>query len=394
MPIRRSHRYWSVPTSRPSSRIAEQQPGHVLATCDEDGSGAAEVLQRARGSGLVIAGVAAVLVPAWAAFDVLLVPHQASTFIIVRCICDLPILFLWWMLARRPIGRRRPELLSLAVIAVVQSEIAWMLVRVDNHRDAYLMGFSLALFASGCVMGGRPQWTGAVVSVTWLCLAVSLFTAAKPIPGDDLLSVCFYLSTASLIALVAHTQRARLTDRELLARQRLEGEQAHTHQLLERLQQLSNEDYLTGVANRRCWDAELRHACEHSRAKGVPLAVLLIDIDRFKDVNDRHGHAGGDQTLRIVANFLAEHTTETDLVARIGGDEFAVLLRDTDAVGAATIGERMRRQARHLHGCDRSITISIGVAAAIGEEAQPDRLISRADAQLYRAKATRDTLAV
>jgi diguanylate cyclase (GGDEF)-like protein len=354
----------------------------------------AETLHRARSSGMVIAAVAAVLVPAWGGFDVLLVPRQAHTFILVRGVCDVPILYLLWLLAKRPIGRRRPELLTFAAIAVVQSEIAWMLVRVDDHRDAYLMGFSLALFASGCVMGGRPRWTGAVVVATWVALGASVLTGPKPMPNGDLLSACFYLSTASIIALVAHTQRARLTERELSARERLEREQEHTHQLLERLQRLSNEDYLTGLANRRRWDTELKHACEHARAKGVPLSVLLIDIDRFKDVNDRLGHAGGDETLRVVANFLSEHTTEADLVARIGGDEFAILLRDTDAVGAATIGEAMRRAARQLPPCDGSITISVGVAAAIGDEAQPDRLISRADALLYRAKATRDALVV
>lgn len=366
----------------------------MVESSDEPSSRAAEPLARARSSGLVIAAAAAVLVPAWAGLDVLLVPGQARTFITLRCLCDIPILLLLWALAKRPIGWRRPEFLTFVVIAVVQSEVAWMLVRVASHRDAYVMGYSLALFASGCVMGGRPRWTAAVVVATWLALAVSLLTAPKPFPGSDLLSAGFYLSTASIIALIAHTQRARLTGRELVARQRLEREQQHTHQLLELLHRLSNEDYLTGLANRRRWDTELNHACEHARAKDVPLAVLLIDIDRFKDINDRHGHAGGDHTLQILANFLREHVSGTGLIARLGGDEFAILLPDTEAVGAAKIGEALRRNAHNLHPCDFPITLSVGVAAATGDEAQPDWLTRRADAQLYRAKTTRDALSV
>lgn len=356
-------------------------------------SAAAETLQRARSSGLLIAGAAAVLVPAWAGFDLVLVPRQALAFTTVRCLCDIPILVLLWTLAKTRVGWRRPELLGCAVIAVVQAEIAWMLVRVGHHRDAYVMGFSLALFASGCVMGGRPRWTGAVVVSTWLALAVSLLTATKHVPGADLMSVGFYLSTASVIALIAHTQRARLTEREMAARGLLEDEQDHTRELLQRLERLSNEDYLTGLANRRRWDHELTNACGHARAKDQPLAVLLIDIDRFKDINDRNGHAGGDEALRTVASLLTAQAHPTGFVARLGGDEFAVLLPDTEAVGAAKTGENIRSAARNLP-CDSPITLSIGVAAAAGDEAQPDRLVRRADAQLYRAKATRDALAV
>jgi diguanylate cyclase (GGDEF)-like protein len=366
----------------------------AVTSSDESGSRAAETLQRARSSGLIIAAAAAVLVPAWAGFDILLVPRQARAFITVRCLCDIPLLFLVWALARKPIGWRRPELLTFAAITVVQAEIAWMLVRVDSHRDAYVMGFSLALFASGCVLGGRPRWTGAVVVTTWLALAASLVTAPKPLPSIDLLSAGFYLTTASIIALVAHTQRARLTDRELLARHRLEREQHQTHQLLERVRRLSNEDYLTGLANRRRWDFELKHACEHARAKGEPVAVLLIDIDRFKDFNDRHGHGCGDQVLKTVADFLAFELRGRGLLARLGGDEFGILLRDTDAVAAGRVGEQLRRAARKLHPLDSPITLSVGVAAAAGDETQPERLISRADGLLYRAKATRDAMAV
>ncbi len=354
----------------------------------------AEMRQRARSCGLLIGIVAAVVVPAWSGFDLILEPRQAPLFIVVRCVCDIPILAMLWVLASRPFGREHPELLTVAMFAVVQAEIAWMVVRATEHRDAYVMGFSLSLYASGCIMGGRLRWTGAVIVTTWVAFIAALVTSSRPFPATDLAGTSFYLSTASIVALIAHGQRLRLSDREMSARERLEHEQRHTRELLDQLRRLSNEDSLTGVANRRCWDTELQQACDRSQATGLPLAVLLIDIDRFKDVNDRNGHSGGDETLRIVASFLAEQVGSRGLVARIGGDEFGVLLYGTEAVRAAKLGETMRREAQQLRPCGGALTVSVGVAAATGQEARADRLIGRADAQLYRAKATRNALAV
>jgi diguanylate cyclase (GGDEF)-like protein len=213
-------------------------------------------------------------------------------------------------------------------------------------------------------------------------------------PARELSAAAFYLTTASIIALVGHLQRARLNDRELIAREGLEREQHHTSQLLSRLQRLSHEDCLTELANRRRWDAELRLVCEQAQTGGPPLAILLIDIDHFKDVNDRQGHAAGDETLRAVAAMLTSRVRRRDLVARLGGDEYGVLLPDTDAVGAAEVAEALRREACLLWREGETLSLSIGVAAAAGDEAQPERLMTRADAQLYRAKATRNAVAV
>ena len=259
----------------------------------------------------------------------------------------------------------------------------------------YLLGFSLALYASGCVMGGRPRWTGAVVATTWLALAAALLTAPIALSGRDLSAAGFYLSTASVIGMVGHTRRERLNRREQLARERLGHEQDHTRNLLLQLERLSHEDSLTGLANRRRWDTELEAACAHTRANGPPTSVLLIDIDRFKDINDSKGHGAGDQTLRDVATLLIGRVRERDLVARLGGDEYGVLLRDTEAVGAAELAEQLRAAIHRLRpAADDTLSVSVGVAAAAGEEAQPDQLMTRADAQLYRAKTTRNAIAI
>lgn len=366
----------------------------VTAFSDARDARQAELSYRARSSGLVIATVGVVLVPAWGGFDLLLEPEQARAFILVRFLCDIPMCLFVWLLWRRPVGWRRPELLTAAVLSVVQAEIAWMVVRAPQAREFYLLGCSLPLYASGCLMGGRPRWTAAVIATTWLSLGVALLTAPQQMPARDLWAAVIYLSTASIIGLVGHSQRARLTNRELITRERLEREQHQTQELMARLHRLSHEDSLTGVANRRRWDAELEVACADAREGGSALSILLIDIDRFKGINDQHGHAQGDETLRIVASLLTSRVRGRDLVARLGGDEYGVLLRATEAVGAAEVAEAIRREAGQLRPRGGALSLSLGVAAAIGDEAHPDRLMTRADEQLYRAKATRNAVAV
>lgn len=353
-----------------------------------------EAARRARSSGLLIGLIGLLLVPAWGGFDVLLEPSQARVFIEVRLACDLVIALCLWVLWSRPLGRRRPELVTFLMLTVVQAEIAWMVVRATDARDVYLLGFSLPLYASGCVMGGRSRWTAAVAGTAWLSLGAAALTAPDPMSHKDLAASVFYLGTASLIGWIGHVQRDRLADRETVAREQLEAEQARTQELLTSLDRLSHEDALTGLGNRRRWDTELETACARAHRVDGALAVLLIDVDRFKAVNDRYGHSGGDDCLRAVASLLSARVRGGDLVARIGGDEFAVLLIGTDALGATAFAEQLRRETAELQGAGcPSVSLSLGVSAAVGVAARPAELMSRADEQLYRAKATRNAVA-
>jgi diguanylate cyclase (GGDEF)-like protein len=165
--------------------------------------------------------------------------------------------------------------------------------------------------------------------------------------------------------------------------------------LLTRLERLSHEDPLTGLANRRRWDAELAGVCSDARRHGYVVGVVLLDVDHFKRINDRHGHAGGDEALRHVAALLARRVRADDLVARLGGDEFAVLLPGSDLDRAVELAERLRREAAELvlEGFEPGeINLSLGVASASDGEAYPLELMSRADEQLYRAKTTRNAV--
>ncbi len=154
----------------------------------------------------------------------------------------------------------------------------------------------------------------------------------------------------------------------------------------------STVDGLTGVRNRRGFDKMLSDEWARARRAGAELAVALIDIDRFKEINDRHGHQAGDECLTLVAAALRDGARRTgDLVARYGGDEFALLLPGASRRNAVQLLEGIRERIADQRGIpsapDLSFTVSIGVASAcaIGGGAAPD-LVRRADEELYRAK--------
>ena len=353
-----------------------------------------ELVDRARTAGLLVCGVALLAVPTWTLVDRIAVPAQADVFLLVRLLCDVPMLAVLFILWRLPFGRRHPEGLTFLVMAVVQAEIAWMITQADDPKY-HLLGFTLAIYGSGCILVARPRWTAALVGVSWAGLGISVLVYPGRLTAEDLLAVTVYLGTASVIAVLAHLRRYALNNRELLTRVRLEREQQRTGVLLTQLERLSHEDPLTGLANRRRWDAELVSACTEARQRNTVVGVVLLDIDHFKHINDRHGHPGGDEALRQVAALLSRRVRAGDLVARLGGDELAVLLPGSDLDRAVELAERLRCEAAELvpPGFDAGeINLSLGVASAGGDEAYPLELMSRADEQLYRAKITRNAV--
>ncbi|HTJ29822.1 MAG TPA: diguanylate cyclase, partial [Acidobacteriaceae bacterium] len=163
--------------------------------------------------------------------------------------------------------------------------------------------------------------------------------------------------------------------------------------LREELRHRSETDALTGVPNRRRFLQALEVECLRYSRGHASLSVLMIDLDRFKDINDRFGHPAGDAVLQAMAERMLGQLRKTDLLARFGGEEFAVLLPETHLDGAEVIAERLRLEAGRLpvrvDGATIPVTVSIGVASHASEqEAEPGILLKKADLALYRAKAS------
>ncbi|RZJ84816.1 MAG: sensor domain-containing diguanylate cyclase, partial [Massilia sp.] len=166
-------------------------------------------------------------------------------------------------------------------------------------------------------------------------------------------------------------------------------------QLQRELEILSYRDSLTKVANRRMFDTLYPAEWAKSRASGVPLSLVVIDVDYFKQYNDHYGHVQGDECLRLVAQAMdAGASHPGDLCARLGGEEFVLLLPGADADAARIVAERCRKLLRHKEiaharsGVGRLVTVSMGVGTIVpGAEDVPEVFLDRIDRRLYQAKS-------
>jgi two-component system, cell cycle response regulator len=161
--------------------------------------------------------------------------------------------------------------------------------------------------------------------------------------------------------------------------------------MLSNVMQLALTDALTGLHNRRYLDSHLKSLAERAAIDGKKVALLMFDIDFFKGINDTYGHEAGDDVLREFAERLKRGVRGIDLVARLGGEEFVVVMPETDAAYASVIAERLRRDVEREAFLTRGgealkVTVSIGVAEFRGECDSVDALVKRADQALYSAK--------
>lgn len=161
----------------------------------------------------------------------------------------------------------------------------------------------------------------------------------------------------------------------------------------QRVEAQSVTDDLTGLSNSRYLNAALRRETKRASRSGRPLSLLFLDLDGFKQVNDTHGHQAGSRTLGEAAQVIRGCARETDVVARFGGDEFALILPDTNQEGATSVATRIRerlRAARFLtsDGLSIQLTASIGVATLPDVAASAEELLKAADTAMYRVKAS------
>lgn len=354
-----------------------------------------EVRRSSHTTGVVAGVVAIIAFPAWIAFDWLVVPSQAADFGLIRLFAVVPLALLWGGLFT-DLGRRRPELLILGMVSVIEIAIALMIAQLDSNHAAYALGFTSALFASAFLLIWPPRYSVAVVVISLAALALSWVFVGDGASGSEIATVAFFVITASVVSIAAQMIRERESFGEFEVKVELEREQERTRNLVAELERQSHEDALSGLANRRAWDDALERECARAERASYTFSVLLCDVDRLKLINDDGGHAAGDEVIRRIAAVLAQRVRRADLAARIGGDEFAILLAGADLERAGAFAEEVRAEIERQQPPPERldpVTTSIGVAEWQDDADDPDALMARADRRLYVAKSTRNSVA-
>jgi len=159
----------------------------------------------------------------------------------------------------------------------------------------------------------------------------------------------------------------------------------------QQLLQMATTDGLTGLANRYYFLTVARREIERARRYQRDLSLIMLDLDHFKSINDTQGHAAGDMVLRQLARILVVTMREGDLIGRVGGEEFAILLPETALEGASATAERIRQRVSdhnfQFHGIDMHVTVSLGVAEFTYSYATREAFFEAADKALYEAKS-------
>ncbi len=194
-------------------------------------------------------------------------------------------------------------------------------------------------------------------------------------------------------SVIAVTKSVREANRQLENQLAKSSDEVVTlRQNIESIRQEAMTDPLTGMRNRKSFDSAIEELIAASRVKGAPLALVMADVDHFKDFNDRWGHQTGDQVLRLVAEVMNANIKGKDLLARYGGEEFAILLPDTSLENAVMLADRIRHsievrrlKKRRTEEDLGAITMSMGVALLRAKDTS-ETLIERADTALFAAK--------
>jgi diguanylate cyclase (GGDEF)-like protein len=285
---------------------------------------------------------------------------------------------------------------GLAGIASAMITLPEARIAASPHRTV--------IFATWCVTGTvlitvATLLDGGVTSpLAWLFPMSVMFTASVHRPVVVLLSAAAGLAGYLLVAathdgFASHPATVVVQAGYLVALAYATATTAHYRWLdrdarvglTERLSSLAERDGLTGLLNHRAFHEHLAREVARATREGEPLAVLVVDADHFKAVNDDHGHLVGDDVLKALAAVLTAETRAGDLCARLGGEEFCVALPRATRTDALEIAERVRVAVTRMPA-PAAITVSIGVGVATAIEGSAKVLIGRADAALYEAK--------
>jgi diguanylate cyclase (GGDEF)-like protein len=268
-------------------------------------------------------------------------------------------------------GRLGPWALQVAVLAA--TVLITRAIYLSGDPNSY---YALFYLWAGLYVFFFLGWRWGLLHVAAIGVAFAWVLAelprATPVASWLMLLVTIAIG-AGLIELVVRRLRRVAAESASVARERAE--------LLAKLEHVARTDDLTGLPNRRAWNQELEREVARARREGTPLCIAVIDLDRFKEFNDLHGHQAGDRLLVEICTAWRDRLRATDVLARYGGEEFVVALPDCELQDGRLLMERLRETTP-----SDDQTCSIGLVQWNGYES-PDELLRRADDALYSAKA-------
>jgi diguanylate cyclase (GGDEF)-like protein/putative nucleotidyltransferase with HDIG domain len=287
------------------------------------------------------------------------------------------------------------ERVVAGIVGPAAAALAFAVILAVGHErlPAWLFGalpaFGTALISVAAFAGGASAFSAYAMFYVWVVLSAVYFFGLRIGLLHTGLVVAAYAVVLSLQSDAANRalQWTMATGTLVVATVMVGLLRERVNQLILRLADAARTDVLTGLVNRRGFEERFEVELERSRRSGRPLAVIVGDLDGFKEINDRFGHHRGDRALELVARALAQTVRRVDTAARVGGEEFALVLPDSDEGGAFMLAERVRRVLRETFSAwPVNLTISLGIASfpRDGEDTEP--LLRAADQALYAAK--------
>jgi len=302
-----------------------------------------------------------------------------QTILLIRFGIAFPTLLILWKAFRtRKIAERyTPQLVFLSILLFGSAIVAKNVLLPVEIQNLHFAGLLLVMMAGMVFFRSDILWSSAAILITFV-LYLTITWAIRPLPVPTVLALSFFLISGFLIMIFASYS--------------LESKERQAFLMEQRLRELAHTDELTGLANRRAFFDHFQSEWRRALRDGSILALLLIDLDHLKQINDTHGHLAGDEALLQLAKVLAEHAGRPgDMAARLGGDEFVLLQHGAEPDRVRKLASRLATRFAVLRlpdsGEEIPLCASIGLVTAVATPSlTPDFLLKRADEALYEAK--------